>query len=174
MDADQSRHGVPSASHQSSQKRNLTTIPFNTQSDYPNPPTTNPAAPPTASPHPLLNSNDLAMQQQPENLYPQAQSIPYHNLPQNIPPSNPPYPYNTNTNNAPPSSVLDWTLSDTTTGGFDSTLGSAPGPGDYFMSKSDDNIQTLFHNSFDIWGLLDDHGDRIVGGGGGAGDGMRY
>lgn len=114
------------------------------------------------------------MQQQPENLYPQAQSIPYHNLPQNIPPSNPPYPYNTNTNNAPPSSVLDWALSDTTTGGFDSTLGSAPGPGDYFMSKSDDNIQTLFHNSFDIWGMLDDQGDRIVGGGGGAGDGMRY
>ncbi|KAF7504187.1 hypothetical protein GJ744_002606 [Endocarpon pusillum] len=64
VDADKSHQGVPLAPSQSSQSKNLTTIPINAESDYPNPPTPNPAAPPAAPTHPLLNSNDLAMQQQ--------------------------------------------------------------------------------------------------------------
>ncbi len=153
---------------------NLTTIPIDTQSDYPNPPTKNAAAPPTAPPRPLQNSNDLVMQQQPNNLSPQAQPILYQNLPPSTPPSNPPYPYNTNTSNVPPSSVLDWALFDTTTEDFDHTFGSALGPSNHSISKSDDNVQTLFHNSFDIWGMLDDQGDRVMGWGDGAGGEMNY
>ncbi len=38
--------------------------------------------------------------------------------------------------------------------------------GDLYMCASEDSIQTLFHNSFDIWGALDDQG--------GAAEGMRF
>ena len=130
---------------------------------------------PTRLMNPTTNSNlDIPPHLVPSPHYPQ--HLPNSNVPSNVP-------YNrvsstptdrfystrartTNTNEFPVSSIPNWRIFDTAipsmgeTGELDrglmypsSTKGASD---DITFSEREDDVQTLFHNSFDIWGALKD------------------
>ena len=79
----------------------------------------------------------------------------------------------TNINGLPVPSIPNWSFYDTAilpigeTSGVDQGLidsNSARGAsGDFILSEMEDNVQTLFHNSFDIWGALEDQREGAEG-----------
>lgn len=69
---------------------------------------------------------------------------------------------------------LDWNMDMkdllSSWGTYDGDNLDASGTGDFMGgSEISDNVQTLFHNSFDIWGAMDDS----TNGGGGTTQGVR-
>lgn len=79
----------------------------------------------------------------------------------------------TNVNELPVSSIPNWRIFDTAipsmgeTGELDHGLmdhSSAKGAcGDITFSGREDDVQTLFHNSFDIWGALENQREEAQG-----------
>ena len=79
----------------------------------------------------------------------------------------------TNINDLPVPSIPSWSFYDTSilstgeTSGVDQGLidsSSARGEsGEIILSEMEDNVHTLFHNSFDIWGALEDQREGAEG-----------
>ena len=126
---------------------------------------------PTRLMNPTTNSNlDIPPHLIPSPHYPQ--HLPNSKVPNNRVSSTPMDRFystqvtTTNINELPVSRIPNWRIFDTVipsmgeTGKLDHGLmdpSSAKGAcGDITFSEKEDDVQTLFHNSFDIWGALED------------------